>query len=150
MNFPTGIAADARGNIYIADQGNHRIRRVSPEGVITTFAGIGTAGFSGDGGPALQARLNFPYGVTVDARGNVIIADQGNHRIRRVEGTPGSSSPSADFDGNDFVDFDDFFLFAGAFGKKATGDNSNYDLDGSDEVDLNDFFLFADAFGKKV
>ena len=82
LNFPSGVAVDVRGNVYIVDTQNHRIRRVGPDGVVATFAGTGEAGFSGDGGPAVQARLSFPSGVAVDARGNVYIS--GNHRIRRV------------------------------------------------------------------
>ena len=80
-----GVTVDVRGNVYIADRDNHRIRRVGPDGVITTIAGNGAAGFSGDGGFATQARLNSPYGLTVDAQGNVYIADQGNNRIRQVD-----------------------------------------------------------------
>ena len=84
---PSGVAVDAGGNLFIAEQGNHRIRKVTPGGVISTVAGNGIAGFGGDGGPATAANLNFPAGVAVDAGGNLIIADDGNHRIRKV--TPG-------------------------------------------------------------
>ena len=78
------VAVDAAGNVYIADQENHRIRRVSPSGIITTFAGTGVTGFSGDGGQADAARVAGPRGVAVDADGRVLIGDTGNHRIRRV------------------------------------------------------------------
>ncbi|WP_227546118.1 NHL domain-containing protein [Marinobacter fonticola] len=89
LNYPSGVAVDAMGNLYIADTGNHRIRRVSPDGIIRTVAGSGNVGFggggfSGDGGPATAARLNSPSGVSVDAAGNLYIADSGNSRIRRV------------------------------------------------------------------
>jgi sugar lactone lactonase YvrE len=84
LNDPTGVAVDARGNVYIADFANHRVRRIGKDGVITTVAGMGTSGFSGDGGPATLSRLSFPTGVTVDAKGALYIADCGNHRIRRV------------------------------------------------------------------
>ena len=84
LNEPSGVAVDTKGNVYIADTQNHRIRRVGPNGIITTFAGTGTSGFSGDGGSASQARLNVPYGVAVDAKGDVYIADRDNQRIRRV------------------------------------------------------------------
>ena len=84
LNGPTGVAVDAAGNLYIADSGNHRIRKVTPAGTISTFAGNGTAGFAGDGGPATNANLNGPTGVAVDAAGNLYIADSGNHRIRKV------------------------------------------------------------------
>ena len=81
-----GIAADVNGNLYIADSANHRVRRVTPLGIITTLAGTGFAGFSGDGGPANAAQLNSPYGVALDGTGNVFIADLGNARIRRIDG----------------------------------------------------------------
>ena len=85
LTFPYGIAADGQGNIYIADTENHRIRKVDPEGIITTFAGTGEEGFGGDGGPATEAKLDWPSGVAVDAEGNVYIADQENERIRKVD-----------------------------------------------------------------
>jgi len=84
LNRPRGVAFDASGNMYIADEMNHRIRRVTTGGVITTFAGNGTGGFSGDGGAAVNAQLNQPEDVFVDASGTVYIADSSNHRIRRV------------------------------------------------------------------
>jgi sugar lactone lactonase YvrE len=84
LNAPQGLAADAAGNLYIADRNNHRIRKVSSTGTITTIAGDGSAGFSGDGGPAASAQLNAPRGVAVDPSGNFYIADQNNHRIRAV------------------------------------------------------------------
>ena len=74
MNGPIGVAVDSAGNLYIADTGNNRIRKVS-NGVITTVAGNGTPGFSGDNGPATSAQLNDPYGVAVDSAGNLYIAD---------------------------------------------------------------------------
>ena len=257
LNFPSGVAVDGAGNVYIADQGNNCIRRVDQDGVITTLAGTGRAGYSGDGGPAIQAALDTPTDVSVDPKGYVYIADFQNRRIRRVsplkplavpsvnlsvsslifettnvgatseltvtisnpgnaplsvtrigvEGkdfsqfqvsptvatvdtgasltvrvrfTPASSglksaalsiehnaagSPltmplsgqgvpaiasfrSADFTGDGKVDFDDFFLFAAAFGQSATGDNAKFDLDGNGKIDLDDFFLFAAKFGK--
>ncbi len=79
---PSGLALDSRGNLYIADSRNNRIRKVSTDGVITTIAGTDTAGFSGDGGPALSAQLSFPRGIAVDAGGNVYIADY--QRVRKV------------------------------------------------------------------
>ncbi len=85
LNNPYGVAADGGGNIYIADTGNHRIRKIDADGNISTVAGTGTAGYSGDGGAAAAAQLNSPYGVAADAAGNVYIADSGNDRIRRVD-----------------------------------------------------------------
>jgi trimeric autotransporter adhesin len=84
LNAPSAVAVSPAGDIYIADQGNHRIRRIGPAGVISTFAGTGTAGFAGDLGPAASAGLSSPAGVAVDPWRNVIVADTGNHRIRRV------------------------------------------------------------------
>jgi cysteine-rich repeat protein len=85
LNFPRGTALDAAGNLYIAERFGHRIRRVDAgTGVITTIAGTGTPGFSGDAGPAVDAQLFYPEEVEVDAAGNVYIADSGNARIRRV------------------------------------------------------------------
>ena len=81
---PGGLAVDSEGNLFIADTGNHRIRRVSPEGVITTVAGTGTAGFSGDGGPAIAAQLYLPTGIALDRAGNLFISERGNNRVRRL------------------------------------------------------------------
>jgi uncharacterized protein (TIGR03437 family) len=83
MTSPYGIAVDAAGNLYIADSGNNRIRKVS-NGIITTIAGNGTKGFTGDGGPAVNAEINNPYGVSVDSVGNVLVSDYGNVRIRLI------------------------------------------------------------------
>lgn len=83
MSAPYGIAVDNAGNLYIADSGNNRIRKVS-NGIITTIAGTGTAGFSGDGGLATAAKLNRPYGISVDNSGNVYVSDYGNYRVRLI------------------------------------------------------------------
>jgi hypothetical protein len=85
LNAPFGVAVDSAGNFYIAEWSNHRVRKVDTSGVITTFAGIGIAGYGGDGGPATQAALNSPEGVAVDSAGNVYIADSFNNRIRKVD-----------------------------------------------------------------
>ncbi len=79
-----GLAVDSAGDIYIADSGNNCIRKVSASGTITTVAGNGTSGFSGDGGPAASAQLDNPSGVAVDASGNLYLADTGNNRVRKV------------------------------------------------------------------
>lgn len=84
LSAPRGVAIDTAGNLYIADTGNQRIRRVSPTGIITTIAGTGQEGFRGDGGPATAARLNFPAGLALDAGGNLYVADNANQRIRRI------------------------------------------------------------------
>ncbi|PYS41051.1 MAG: hypothetical protein DMG14_08550, partial [Acidobacteria bacterium] len=84
LYYPYDVAADASGNTYLIDWNNQRIRKVTPDGVITTVAGNGTIGFSGDGGAATSAQLYAPNGVGVDATGNLVIADTNNHRIRKV------------------------------------------------------------------
>jgi sugar lactone lactonase YvrE len=84
LRYPTGVAVDGTGNLFIADLGNNRIRKVSPSGIIITVAGAGTKGFTGDGGPATSAEMNQPRGVAVDAAGNLFIADAYNFSIRRV------------------------------------------------------------------
>jgi len=86
LNAPGGIAVDETGNIYIADTGNNRIRKITAAGVISTIAGSGTPGFFGDGGPASVAQLNGPLGLAVDANANLYIADEANSRIRKVDG----------------------------------------------------------------
>jgi len=83
LHNPYGVAADGLGNIYIADTSNQCIRKVA-SGNITTLAGNGLASFSGDGGPATSAALNYPSGVAVDGVGNVYIADVVNNRVRVV------------------------------------------------------------------
>src|SRR5438477_300514 len=84
LNGPRGVAVAADGDVFIADSDNNRIRRVTPSGTISTVAGTGDAGFSGDGGPALAAHLSRPFGVAVDPSGTLYIADTDNNRIRRV------------------------------------------------------------------
>ena len=85
LDYPNGVATDGTGNLYFADQGNHRIRKVDAAGVITTIAGTGEQGFGGDGSPAVDAQLNTPLGVAADSAGNVYFADLYNQRIRMVD-----------------------------------------------------------------
>src|SRR5438270_689069 len=84
LNGPFDLAFDAAGNLYIVDRYNDRVRKVSPEGTITTVAGTGQPGFSGDNGQATAAQLKLLAGVVVDGAGNLFIADLYNHRVRRV------------------------------------------------------------------
>jgi sugar lactone lactonase YvrE len=84
LAYPVGTAIDAAGNLYIADYTNNRIRKVTPEGVISTYAGNGTAGFSGDGGAATSAEINGPLGIGFDGAGNLYIGDSYNQRVREV------------------------------------------------------------------
>jgi sugar lactone lactonase YvrE len=89
LNDPEAVAIDADGSLYVADTENHRIRRVAPDGIISTVAGIGEAyalgGYSGDGGPAVEAELDSPKGVAIGLDGSLFIADTDNHRVRRVD-----------------------------------------------------------------
>ncbi|MVM31720.1 hypothetical protein GO755_16855 [Spirosoma sp. HMF4905] len=84
LNKPASVALDRLGNLYIADLDNHRIRKIATDGIITTVVGNGVAGFSGDGGAATAASLNSPANVLVDSNNNLYIADQYDHRIRKV------------------------------------------------------------------
>ncbi len=81
FNEPTGVALDDEGNIFIADRGNHKIRMLSPQGVVTTIGGSVRSGMSD--GFATNAKFNFPYGITVDSSGNLYVADESNHKIRK-------------------------------------------------------------------
>ena len=85
LNQPRAIIFDPAGNLYIADSGNNRVRKVGTDGIITTIAGNGTPGNTGDGGPAINAQLNNPNGLAFDPAGNLYIADAYNFKVRRVD-----------------------------------------------------------------
>src|SRR5204862_5093360 len=90
LNGPFDVAFDAGGNLYFSDTFNNRIRRVDARsGLITTVAGNGDEGYSGDGAPATRAALNQPYGIAIDRVGNLFIADRLNRRVRRVDDASG-------------------------------------------------------------
>jgi sugar lactone lactonase YvrE len=95
LNGPTGVALDASGNLYVADNANSRVREVVGT-TIRTFAGDGVARFLGDGGLAVNASLNFPWGVVSDSHNNIFIADRLNDRVREVFGTPPASGSGVD------------------------------------------------------
>jgi sugar lactone lactonase YvrE len=99
VSGPSGMALDGAGNLYIADQKNNVIRKIDANGVITTFAGTGTQGYSGDGGPATEARLRSPGSVALDAAGNVFIGD-GNYAVRKVtaDGTIATVAGTGQYD----------------------------------------------------
>ncbi|HYO62886.1 MAG TPA: hypothetical protein VER08_04440 [Pyrinomonadaceae bacterium] len=128
LSSPRGLAVDGAGNLYIADSGNHRVRRVdAASGVIETVAGTGAAGFSGDKGAAVAAQLNNPVSVALDKRGDLFIADAENRRVRRVEaktgviGTYAGSESEAALNESSLVDLTKFFFGAGlGDGGKAT------------------------------
>ncbi len=84
INNPEGLYIDKNENIYIADANNNNVRRIAPNGIITTIAGSGSAGYSGDGGAATQAQLNTPFKAITDNNGNIIISDGNNNVIREI------------------------------------------------------------------
>jgi uncharacterized protein (TIGR03437 family) len=138
ISSPTSVAVDGSGNLFIADFYNSRVRKVSPNGTITTVAGNGTIGFSGDGGPATSAMLYEPISVAVDGSGNLFIADSGNARIRKV--SPGGIITTVAGNGN--------FGYSGDGGPatKAQLALSNFDegegiaVDGSGNLFITDSF----------
>ncbi|MBJ2174879.1 T9SS type A sorting domain-containing protein [Aureibaculum sp. A20] len=85
LNTPQYVAVDASGNIYISDWQNHKIKKVTTDGIINTIAGTGVYGFSGDGGLATQAELKSPSGITVDTSGNIYFSDRNNYRVRKID-----------------------------------------------------------------
>ena len=92
----TGVAVDTAGNVFVADPNDNLVLRFSVNGTINVVAGNGVADFSGDGGPATSASLNFPEGVAVDSAGNLYIADNGNNVIRRCRTGPSRLSPGTE------------------------------------------------------
>jgi sugar lactone lactonase YvrE len=94
LRYPGGVAVDGQGNLLLSDTGNNRIRKVSPDGTITTVAGSGVQGYSGDGGPATGAQLNGPDGLAVDSQGNLFIADSSNRRVRKRAAASSAGSMS--------------------------------------------------------
>ncbi|MBT4374554.1 MAG: hypothetical protein HOD16_02575 [Nitrospina sp.] len=85
LHFPSDIDVDTDGNLYISDRSNNRIRKVNSDGIITTIAGVGEPGYGGDFGPADKALLKYPFGISLDNKGNFYIADRGNNRVRKID-----------------------------------------------------------------
>jgi sugar lactone lactonase YvrE len=103
LNGPFDVSFDAVGNLYFSDTFNHCIRRVDAQtGFISTCAGCGEPGYSGDSGPATRARFNEPYGIAVDNAGNIYVADRHNHCVRRVDGSSGVITTFAGTDTDGF------------------------------------------------
>lgn len=140
LSAASSLALDAAGNLYIADLGNHRIRKVVPNGTITTVAGNGTRGYSGDGGPATSAQLNYPRAVAVDSAGNLYIADRDNLRVRRVD----SSGIITTFAGNGRAGFS-------GDGGPASNASFSYDLiDAGVSVDPANNVYIADIRNNRI
>lgn len=137
LNGPHGVALDGNGNCYISDTTNHCIRKVDINGIITTFAGIGTAGYSGDGGMATNANLNQPYGITADAYGQVYFADFNNSRIRGVN----ASGIISTFAGNGAAGFSGDF-------SAATNAGLNFPSDIC--LDASGNLLIADEYNNRI
>jgi DNA-binding beta-propeller fold protein YncE len=190
FNFPMSVCVSPSGDIFISDTHNHRIRiLLSQYNIIETIAGVthrGTGGnippypieifrdfytyffrspwevggFSGDNGPALQARFDTPTGIFMDQKGDLYIADTGNNRIRKIENietaiyaaTGTTTAQKADFNSDQQIDFFDFLLFVAHFDTQA-GDgkfDSKFDLNADGNIGFQDFLGFAARFGKSV
>jgi trimeric autotransporter adhesin len=139
LNSPRQVSTDAFGNVYIADAGNNCIRKVSSTGIITTVAGMGAAGFNGDGGAATDAVLNYPCGVAVDTGGNIFIADTYNNCIRKVNklgiiltiaGLPGSTG--------------------GYSGDGGNVDSAQFNFPASLFIDINENLYVADMLNERI
>ena len=142
LSFPTGVAVDSSGNLFIADKDNERIRKVDTSGNISTVAGSGTAGFSGDGGPATSAKFLGLTDVAVDSSGNLFIADQQNHRIRKVD-TSGNISTVA---GSGNVGFGN----GGFSGDGAPATSARLDAPGGVAVDSSGNIFIADTNNYRI
>jgi len=137
LSYPHGVAVDSSGTIYIADTNNYRIRAVEPGGVITTVAGTVTAGYSGDGGAAISAELNAPYGVAVDSSGTIFITDTYNNKIRAVE--PGGVITTVAGDGT-----------AGYGGDGGAATAAKLNFPGGVAFDSSGIIYIADAVNNRI
>jgi len=138
MVIPIRCAVDSSGDLFIVDQGAHRIRKVDGGGIITTYAGTGVQGFSGDGGPATQAEMNNPTAAAVDASGNLYVTDQSNQRIRRIDAATGTITTVA---GNGNIAF-------GGDGGPAT--SASLDYPGGIVVDSSGALFIVDTVNQRI
>jgi sugar lactone lactonase YvrE len=137
LNLPVGVAPDTLGNFFVVDKNLQRIRRVDVNGIITTIAGTGTSGFNGDNRPAITAQLNNPASMAIDSVGNLFIADQSNHRIRKV-GTNGFIQTVA---GNGTASF---------FGDGSAATNANLNSPAGIAVDIAGNLFIADTSNQRI
>jgi sugar lactone lactonase YvrE len=144
LNGPSGVTLDENGNIYIADTRNHRIRKVAPDGTITTIAGTGTCGFSGDGGPAAIAQLCYPAETLFDSSGSLLIADYGNRRVRKMatDGTITTIAGSGKNDANLF--------FPGSSGNGGPEIHAAFNLVGGIAIDPAGNLYVSEAQGNVI
>jgi uncharacterized protein (TIGR03437 family) len=147
LNAPEGVAVDSAGNVYIADSANNRVRKVTSAGAISTFAGSGTAGSSGDGGPAASAELNAPFGLTLDSTGNLYITEFSGDRVRKVSVSGGTISTVAGDGIGGYTGDGSLAVNAELSGPKAVAVNASGDIYIADAVN-NVVRLVAAATGK--
>jgi trimeric autotransporter adhesin len=153
LREPISVAVDGSGNLYIADQADSRIRKVDPNGIISTYAGTGLPGFSGDRGPANAAQINGPAGIALDAKGNMYVADEGNAVIRRIsaDGTidtiAGNGNPIAAGDNGPATSaqFDPVAIAVDAHGNYYIADGINYRIR---KVDTNGIITTIAGIGR--
>ncbi len=155
LNFPQGIAVDARGYLFIADTENHRIRLLDlNSGLIQTVAGTGLGQFDGEEGGALAISLNAPHGLDLSPTGTLLIADTANHRIRELSvlfdlalAPPAvPRAKSFDFNADGRFDFNDFLIFVNAFDSADT----RFDLNADGRVGFGDFLYFARVYELRI
>ena len=138
VDTPSDVSVDSLGNVYVADTGNDRIRKIDASGNASTVAGDGAEGYSGDGGSATDASLDGPLGVSTDAEGNIYIADTGNNRIRRIDATTGEITTVAG-DGSQ-----------GFSGDGAGATDASLDAPSSVLVDKDGNILVADRGNRRI
>ena len=138
LNAPLGITFDNKGNLYFADVSNNRVRKINKAGIISTVAGSGIAGFSGDGGLATNATLNTPRDIAVDTAGNIFIVDISNQRIRKITANTGIITTVA---GNGS---------AGFFGDDGPAVNSILNFPANIAIDQNQDLFFADYSNNRI